>query len=497
MSTAAGVQAHESLAATVVEEVPGPARRRRRGWLVRRALLAADVVGLSVSFCVAEWLAVRHSGSGSLDERGDLIAFVVSLPFWVVAAKLYGLYDRDEERTDHSTPDELSGVFHMLTVCTWSFALVARLTGFVHPSLLKLGVFWSLAIVLVAGLRATARSVARRQPAYAQHTVVVGAGDVGQLIARKLLQHPEYGIELLGFVDARPKERAEGLGELVLLGGPDDLAEIVERYDVERVILAFSNDSHESTLALIRSLRRFDVQIDIVPRLFELLGPGVGVHSVEGLPLVSLPPLRLARSSKLLKRAMDVGLSVAGLIVLAPVLALVAIAIRVDSPGPVFFRQLRMGLHDRTFTILKFRTMVADAEEQKASVAHLNHHLVNGDARMFKAPNDPRRTRFGAFLRRYSLDELPQLVNVLRGEMSLVGPRPLILEEDRHVSDWGRSRLTLKPGITGPWQVLGRSDIPFAEMVKLDYLYVTGWSLWNDLKLIFRTLPVLARPSDR
>jgi lipopolysaccharide/colanic/teichoic acid biosynthesis glycosyltransferase len=160
----------------------------------------------------------------------------------------------------------------------------------------------------------------------------------------------------------------------------------------------------------------------------------------------------------------------------------------------VFFRQLRMGCNGRTFRIWKFRTMTADADERKQEVAHLNQHLQNGgDPRMFKIPDDPRVTRVGRWLRRYSVDELPQLFNVLRGQMSLVGPRPLILDEDQHVREWARQRLNLKPGITGPWQVLGRSGIPFDEMVKLDYLYVTGWSPFNDLKLILRTVPVVTQ----
>ncbi len=177
---------------------------------------------------------------------------------------------------------------------------------------------------------------------------------------------------------------------------------------------------------------------------------------------------------------------------LASGFALIALLIKRDSPGPVFFRQVRMGCNGRTFRIWKFRTMAADAEERKSEVAHLNQHLQNGgDPRMFKVPNDPRVTRLGKWLRRYSLDELPQLFNVLRGEMSLVGPRPLVLDEDRYVDSWARQRLDLKPGCTGPWQVQGRCGIPFEEMVKLDYLYVTGWSLLGDLKLIGRTIPVL------
>jgi lipopolysaccharide/colanic/teichoic acid biosynthesis glycosyltransferase len=185
------------------------------------------------------------------------------------------------------------------------------------------------------------------------------------------------------------------------------------------------------------------------------------------------------------------------LVVLAPLLALLALMIKIDSPGPVFFRQIRIGAAGRTFRIFKFRSMHADADERKPEVAHLNRHLApGGDPRMFKIVDDPRVTRVGKFLRRFCLDELPQLLNVVVGEMSLVGPRPLILDEDQHVERWARRRLNLKPGVTGPWQVLGRSEIPFEEMVRLDYLYVTRWSLMGDLRLIALTIPALCRRAN-
>jgi lipopolysaccharide/colanic/teichoic acid biosynthesis glycosyltransferase len=225
-----------------------------------------------------------------------------------------------------------------------------------------------------------------------------------------------------------------------------------------------------------------------------VLGPNVGIHTAEGLPLIGLPALRLSPSARLGKRVGDVTFSLLGLVTLAPLFAFIAVAIKLDSPGPVFFRQVRRGLGGSEFRIYKFRTMVRDAEERKASLQPLNRHNgANGDRTMFKIPDDPRMTRVGRLLRRSSLDELPQLLNVLLGQMSLVGPRPLILDEDQHVVDWERRRLSLKPGITGLWQVLGRDDIPFGEMVKLDYLYVTTWSLMNDLKLVLRTLPLLFR----
>jgi exopolysaccharide biosynthesis polyprenyl glycosylphosphotransferase len=496
-----GLALHDELRATVDDRTLEIVDRRRRtavvrgrGWLVRRMLLTADLAGLVAALVLAEWLVNRHNSVGVLGTRDEVFAFLLSLPAWVVIAKLYGLYDRDEERTDYSTADDFTGVFHMVTVCTFLFWACSYVTKAAHPTPPKLLIFWATATALITVGRAGARSLARRNIAYLQNTVIVGAGDVGQLVAKKLLSHPEYGINLVGFIDAQPKERREDLDHLALLGDVDRLPAIVRLFDVERVIVAFSNDSHQETVDLIRELKELDVQVDVIPRLFELVGPGIAIHTVEGLPLLGLPPFRLSRSSRLLKRTADIGLTLTALVLSAPLFLAIAIAIRVSSAGPVFFRQVRMGAGDTPFRIFKFRTMIVDADARKAEVAHLNQHLgPGGDPRMFKIPDDPRVTRVGRFIRRYSLDELPQLFNVLLGQMSFVGPRPLILDEDRYVASWGRQRLNLRPGITGPWQVLGRNGIPFEEMVKLDYLYVTSWSLFADIKLMARTIPVLLR----
>jgi lipopolysaccharide/colanic/teichoic acid biosynthesis glycosyltransferase len=182
-------------------------------------------------------------------------------------------------------------------------------------------------------------------------------------------------------------------------------------------------------------------------------------------------------------------------VVLAPVIAACAIAIKLDSPGPVFFRQRRVGRDDRPFRVFKFRSMYVDADSRKDDVARLNFHGGGNDSGMFKIRDDPRITRVGRFLRRYSLDELPQLFNILRGEMSFVGPRPLIETEDRQIEGRFRRRLSLTPGLTGLWQAHGRSDIPFGQMVNLDYLYVTNWSLWGDVKLVMRTVSAVLRGS--
>jgi exopolysaccharide biosynthesis polyprenyl glycosylphosphotransferase len=461
----------------------------RRGWLVRRCLLCADLVGLLVAFFAAETVYIGGT-SGRFDYGAESLLFALTLPGWVLVARLYGLYGQDDRRTNHATVDEAASVFNMVTVCTWLFFAATWLTGIAHPAVSKLLLFWTLAALLVPLARALARGAARTRSSFIQNTVIVGAGDIGQGVAEKLLRHPEYGVNVVGFVDSEPKQPVRDVGDLTILGPPERLATIIRAFDIERVIIAFSRGSHERILSLIRSLTDAFVQVDIVPRYFELIGPSTAVSSVEGVPVLCLPPRALGLSARLLKRSMDLVVSTLGLVLLSPLILVVALAIRLDSRGSVFFRQARVGQSGREFSIVKFRTMVHDAETLKETMAHLNKH-AECDPRMFKVPNDPRVTRVGRILRRTSLDELPQVWNVLRGEMSIVGPRPLIPSEAEHVTDWGERRLDLKPGITGLWQVLGRSDIPFEEMVRLDYLYVTNWSLWHDLRLMCGTVPAM------
>lgn len=480
----------------ILEHRRGATGRKGRGWLMRRMLLASDLLGLGIAFAAAQLIfGARPGQAGALS---DSLLFAVALPFWVVTAKVGGLYARDEERADHSTADDVIGVFQLVTVGAWLLYVAAMVSGLAHPALPKLATFWAIAVVAVPVIRGIARSRCRRRIEYIQNTLVIGAGEVGQQIARKVLKHPEYGLNLVGFVDGVPKERGHGLEHLALLGGLEDVIALVEMLDIERVIVAFSNDDVADLVGLVRELNAVGVQVDVVPRFFDVLSPSIAIHSVEGIPLLGLRPPRLSRSEQLLKRTLDVFGAVSGLVVLTPAFAAIAAAIKLESSGPVFFRQVRMGAGDRTFRIVKFRTMAADADARKADVAHLNKHARNGgDPRMFKIDDDPRVTRLGRVLRRFSLDELPQLWNVLVGEMSLVGPRPLILDEHAYVTDWAERRLDLRPGVTGLWQVLGADDIPFGEMVRLDYMYVSGWSLAGDLRLILRTLPVPIRRSRR
>jgi exopolysaccharide biosynthesis polyprenyl glycosylphosphotransferase len=459
---------------------PRPVGRTRRS-TVRWALVLADFLGLTTAAASAYLLT--HGGIGY-----DPLLFAI--PAWAVLASFYGLYKRDRVGADNATLDEVWPIFNCVTVA--SFAVFATVQA-VAPSSLHGGrvvAFWALAALAIPAYRSIARTLLRRQLALKQRAVVVGAGLVGQEIARKVLRQPSYGLDLVGFVDPNPLQLHDELEHLPVLGSTDDLAEILATNDIDHVVLAFTAD-HQAGLDVVRVCNEMGVQVDIVPRLFEVVGSRAAVYSLEGTPLLGLTPPVLGASHRLAKRAMDIIGAVFGLVVLSPLFLACAIAIRLNSDGPIFFRQVRIGRGQKPFTIIKFRTMVADAEERKAEVAHLNAHFGLGDARMFKIPDDPRQTSIGRFLRKYSIDEFPQLWNVLMGQMSLVGPRPLIPTEHQFVNDWGLRRLDLTPGLTGLWQVCGRSEVTFSQMLVLDYLYVTNWSLWGDIKLILRTVPAL------
>ena len=475
----------------LLESRAGIAGWRRRGWLVRRALFLADLLGLMIAFALAQRIyAGRMHQAGSLDGLGELLAFVVSLPVWVVAAKFYGLYGKDEEQTDHSTIDDFPGVFHLVTVCTFFFFALSRETHWFSPEFGKLLLFWAFASLGVTLCRAGARAYCRRQLDYVQNTIIVGAGEVGQLVARKLLKHSEYGLNLVGFVDGEPCERRADLDYLTVLGGPDRLPELIELLDVERVIVAFSADTGEELVKLVRSLVGFDVQIDIVPRLFDVVGPRATLHTIEGLPLVGLPPARPARSSRLLKRALDVVGSTLGLAVTAPLFLYIGLRIKLSSDGPVFFRQTRLTTDMQPFTVLKFRTMevgtteVAHRDFVKATLQRGAAPALGG---LFKAEQNDRVTSFGRWLRKTSLDELPQLVNVLRGDMSLVGPRPSLPYEVENFELHHFERFGVRAGITGLWQVTARTHSTWAEALDLDVMYVRNWSFKLDLWLLART----------
>jgi exopolysaccharide biosynthesis polyprenyl glycosylphosphotransferase len=483
--------AAESVGVPALELREGPSRDagRQRGWLVRRALIVADLVGLWVAFLVAELaFSIRWGSLDHFDVRTESLLFLLTLPGWIAGAKVYGLYDRDEERAEHSTLDDLVGVLHLTTVGAWLFFLGAKATEVAEPSLVQVTVFWAASIAGITALRVVARMLCRRSASYVQNTVIVGTGDVGRLVARKIRQHREYGMSLVGFVDADARNGSRD--GVRLLGTPEELPELVGRLGVERVIVAFADEPPERTIAVVRRLKALNVQVDIVPRFFEALGTNVSVHALEGMPLVGLPTLKRFPFSTAIKRALDVAGAALAIVLVAPLLGLIAWRIRRDSPGPVLFRQVRLGQDLREFTMLKFRTMrvdVDDSQHRDFIAQTMNAHADTADNGLFKLSREDAVTPFGRFLRRTSLDELPQLFNVLRGQMSLVGPRPCLAYETDHFAPHHFERFLVPPGITGLWQVTARAHSTFGEALDMDVAYARGWSLALDFWLLLKT----------
>ena len=464
-------------------DVFGPARvgtpHRRRWPVLRRHLLVGDSIAMAIGAAVG----AAAGGIGVAEAAASAGALIAS---WMVVGWMVGVYAGDDLRAwATGVPTTPRVLIAALTVAWLQYALLRALGA--DPA--DVAAFSAIAIAtpLVVVARTIARGIVHRRPALRQSVLIVGSGLIaGQLVA-KLRSQSQFGLDPVGFVDDDPHPL--GHENIPHLGRLEDLSEVLERHAIDRVIFAFSRASHHDLLRSIRASRDANVAVDIVPRLFEFLDGVQGLLNVGGLPLLSMSVPRLSRRSQAAKRVLDAAVASGILFLLSPVLLTLAVLISLESPGPVFFRQRRVGRDGERFEVFKFRSMYQDAEQRKAEYAALNDI---GDGVMFKIREDPRVTRIGGVMRKYSIDELPQLLNVLRGEMSLVGPRPLIEPEAEALSeDWHARRLDLRPGLTGPWQISGRSDTTVEEMVRFDYTYVDGWSLARDIEILFATVPAV------
>jgi exopolysaccharide biosynthesis polyprenyl glycosylphosphotransferase len=454
-------------------------RARRRGAVLARMLYFAD----SLSACCSAALAVTILGLASW--QGLAYAICATL-LWPLAAFSIGLYRSDQLATWASAVSEVPRGFVAVLLITWPLFGIA--------SALQLEQVVTLTFITVGGITAftgIARTVVRaglhRAPELRQRTLILGSGVVAGQLVEKLHNNAQFGLDPVGIVDDDLHDI--GTPDLPWLGHFADLDTIIEAQAIDRVIIAFSRASHEQLLESIRACRDAGVTVDVVPRLFEFLDGVRALDQVGGLPLLSIGAPVLTSASVAAKRVLDAIGSLALIVLFAPVMIAIAVAIKLESRGPVFFRQPRAGRGNTSFQLIKFRSMYVDAEQRKAEMGELNEA---SDGVMFKIRKDPRVTSVGRFIRRFSLDELPQLFNVLRGEMSLVGPRPLIFPETAALEkDWHLRRLELRPGLTGPWQVYGRSQSPFQEMVRFDYQYVAGWSLARDIEILLATIPAV------
>ncbi len=323
----------------------------------------------------------------------------------------------------------------------------------------------------------------RKQGRLVDRALIVGFGESGRAILSSVIAQPDLGYRVIGFIDDDPAK--SNLGPFRLLGNIDCLAQVLHECSIDEVIITLPWHARDRIMEVMQVSEKAGARVKIVPDLFQLSLTQVSVHAVGGIPLIGVKDSTIRGGNLALKRMIDVFFTLLAFIILIPLMGVIALLIKLDSSGPAIFRQQRVGRNGRCFTAYKFRTMRVGAEQEVEKFKHLNE----ADGPLFKIRNDPRLTRMGKFLRRMSMDELPQFWNVLKGDMSLVGPRPPIPAEVAMYEDWHRKRLQVMPGLTGLWQVSGRSELTFDEMVMLDIYYIENWSPWLDLWIMVRTIP--------
>lgn len=458
-----------------------PSRASQRSTLLRRLLLSADLISAAISGILIAFAFDLNVGHGA-------VLAVTLMAGSVLSAFVFGLYSDRDLLTWASGLADAPRMLIAALMLSWVVLAVLATLG-VGDYVLVAAVATLLSASLDGLGRGLARGWAHRIAPLRQRTVIVGSGVVADRLVDRLDRHAEFGLETIGLVDDEVHSVGGEGHRVPHLGTLDGLDAVIEEQTIDRVIIAFSRATHRELLDCIRTCRDHGVAVDVVPRLFELLDSGQVRNQVGGLPLLSIGARPLTRASRAAKRMLDLVLSVSILLVISPVLILLAIAIKLDSPGPIFFRQARAGRWNEEFLVFKFRSMYRDADARKRQFDRENEAT---DGVMFKIKKDPRITRIGGILRRTSIDELPQLLNVVTGDMSLVGPRPLIPEEAIQVSNaWQARRLDLRPGMTGLWQVSGRSDLSFQEMIRFDYQYVSGWSVARDVEILLATIPAV------
>ena len=449
----------------------GTKQAHKLGLQHRYFLQIADVVTLTASAFIGA-VALGHI---SAERAGNLGVRTVALAAiaMAVALHLHGLYHRPASRLRPSEWWRPAVVARCLpTAALLALGADAFILGGGRLMTLTAAVAMTLpAIVLVPFGR---RLIVRMFDPTVSRILVVGTGTVSDRLTSRLHRCPDT--LLVGHVD---DNAAAGTS---VLGGLADLPAVCAEYEIDRVIVGFPNTSDAIVLEALRQLQG-QVPVSEIPRYFELHNWRSEAEELHGLTLMHLPAASLGPSARIMKRLIDITLATGALLVASPVLLVVAAAIKLDSTGPAFFRQERIGRAGKPFRIFKFRSMTADAWQRRDVIAKFNE--VDGP--LFKMEHDPRVTRVGAFIRKTSLDELPQLINVVRGEMSLVGPRPLPTEESDRIDGAALARLDVQPGITGLWQVCGRSDLSYADLQHLDSVYVQSWSLKWDVRIILKT----------
>jgi exopolysaccharide biosynthesis polyprenyl glycosylphosphotransferase len=457
----------------------GPSGSRRRGAMLRRLLAAGDWLAIFAALCVA-------TAATSTTDVAKLFWAVLFTPAWLLVIKLHGLYDNDHRRIRHSTLDELPSLISASALGTIVLDGLLWLSPVGALSAKSAIIVGTGAVLACFCSRAILRFVWQRFTGVATG-LVIGPAAMADIVSRRIATHPEARLRLVGYLSA-PVDK-DRRATLPRLGSVEEISRVAREHAIERVVVAEQEMSERDAEHLIEECKAAGLGLTFLPKHYGLLGPGIELNRLAELPVLDFRFSDPPRSTLAMKRGLDILVSGLMLAILSPLLLAIALLIVLDSGRPFFFRQKRAGRDGAAFTMLKFRTMVVDAEKQLADLVDLEQL----DEPAFKIPDDPRITRAGSLLRRTSLDELPQLINVLRGDMSLVGPRP---EEEAVVALYDerqRIRLAVKPGLTGPMQVYGRGDLTFEERLAMERDYLDNLSIAGDLAILLRTPRAIVR----
>lgn len=457
------------------------------------SLLVADTCAVTLGFLLAFLIRFPlNPGLFYVPPSSSLVHYLpiaaCLVPLWILTFACYRLYDTE---LLFSGPAEYGKI---LSACTMGIIVVIGASFFLNTSNLTISrgwllITWMMVATCVGLERFIARRIVYAIRAHGQlqrRTLIVGTTTEAQMLAEQVVGRSS-GMEIVGFVATGIAP--DGMPSDAILGRTEVLQDIITAHRIDDVVIVPSALTHPEILDIVRSLATHPVTLRLSPGLYEVLTTGVRVADVNGVPLVTVNRLRIVGLDAFLKRMLDCVVATAALVFLSPLMLLAALLIKLDSPGPVSHRRMVVGQGGRRFGAFKFRTMVTDADR----VLQANPALYEIWKRDGKLPDDPRITRVGRILRRTSIDELPQLLNVLRGEMSLVGPRMITMEELAQFGGWRHNLLTVKPGMTGLWQVRGRSMLSYADRVTLDMDYIRNYSIWEDIRLLAQTLPAIVR----
>lgn len=463
---------------------------RLHTWRYRALWLAIDVVLINVAFVLGYLLRYQvqlfrdiqfDATLGSY--AGIQLLFAASLLFFFWTDNVYSV--RNASWVEQMS--RIAGATIKMPITVWTAIFIIGPEVYSRLMILQAALVLLILLGIARAVKRTVEASLRARGVGVSNLLIVGAGELGRAAMRTIFARPDLGYRCVGFVDDDPQRGQTDIGRFPALGDTNSVAALILEHHVDEVLITLPWSAQAKIQSIVALCERLGVTVRVVPSILQLNYSRIDVNDFGGIPVLGIRGATVSPVNRLLKRAFDLTFGALISLLSLPLVAVAALAVRLESPGPAIFTQMRAGINGKPFKIYKLRSMRVGAEDERKQLEALNE--VEGP--MFKMRNDPRVTRVGRIIRKLSIDEFPQFWNVLRGDMSIVGPRPALLSEVAVYEDWHRDRLRVKPGITGLWQISGRSELKFEEMVLLDVYYIDNWSLLQDMTIALRTVPYL------